>query len=100
MTPRIVLALKIHDAELSALLHRAPSRQSDLFTAYITLEDIGVKVAEDRRQGNLDRDAFNAYHESLISWHQSYSESVEEQDPDKLCVQTNSVCYPSGTGPT
>ena len=63
-----------------------PSHQSDLFTAYITLEGIGVKIAEDRRKGNLDRDAFNTYQKSLTSWHQSYSESVEEQDPDQLCL--------------
>jgi hypothetical protein len=130
--PRIVLALQIHDAELSALLHREPSlkhiklreplqathhsfaattaskwassakqdaglrttriesashpHQQELFAAYIKLEGIGVKIGEDRRGGHLDQDAINSHQETLLSWHNSYAEAVEEEEPDHLCL--------------
>lgn len=129
---RTVLALHIHDAELSALLHREPllkhgklkfptranyrsfeattalewasstmhdaasdtitvdstsqPDQQDLFTAYIKLQGIGIKIGEDRQQDNLNRDTVNSHHENLLSWHETYSEAVEQEASDHLCL--------------
>jgi hypothetical protein len=132
MDIRIVLALQIHDAELSALLHREPllkhgkskhpshaiyrsfeatsalswassarhhatsdtitvdttgqADQRDLFTAYIKLQAIGVNIGEDRRQDELDQDTINDHHEKLLAWHETYAESVEQEESDHLCL--------------
>ncbi|KAE9376327.1 hypothetical protein N431DRAFT_501240 [Stipitochalara longipes BDJ] len=129
---RIVLALQIHDSELTALLHREPflktvkainsspptyrsfeattalswassarkgyesdtitvnttcqPHQRDLFTAYIKLQVIGGKIGEDRLQDNLDHDTVRAHQETLLHWHEYYAESIEEEDPDHLCM--------------
>jgi hypothetical protein len=127
-----VLALQIHDSELSALLHRQPFFKSvkainsspptyrsfeaitsmswassarercgsdtitvhgncqlhprDLFTAYIKLQVIGSKIGEDRLQENLNQDTFRAHQEALLHWHEYYAESIEEADPEHLCM--------------
>jgi hypothetical protein len=131
LNARIVLALQIHDAELSALLHREPflrnvksrhpshatyrsfeattasnwasvrqdggsdtitvdspgqPHQRDLFTAYIKLQSVGLKIKEDRLQDQLDQHTSNAHHETLLSWHEFYSKSVEDEETDHLCL--------------
>lgn len=58
----------------------------DLFTAYIKLQTIGVKIGEDRLQESLDQDAFNTHQDALLRWHEHYAESVAEADPDHLCM--------------
>ena len=60
--------------------------QRDLFTAYIKLQALGLKIKEDRLQDQLDQDTINNHHESLLKWHELYSESVEEEQPDHLCL--------------
>lgn len=124
--------MQIHDAELSALLHRDPflkhlkSEQPwqavprsfaattaskwasapkepagldtirvenagqhhprDLFNAYVKLEGLGVMISEDRLQDRLDQAAFNTHQQGLLSWHESYGESLGEDQPDQLCL--------------
>jgi hypothetical protein len=60
--------------------------QRDLFTAYIKLQVIGVKIGEDRLQESLDHESFNSHQEALLRWHEYYADSVEEEDPDRLCL--------------
>lgn len=60
--------------------------QCDLFTAYVKLQLIGVKIGEDRLQENLDQESFNAHQEALLRWHEYYAGSVEDEDLDRLCL--------------
>lgn len=58
----------------------------DFFTAYVKLEDIGVNIIEDRRQGRLDEAALSSYQQILQRWHKSYAECAGEEQPDQSCL--------------
>lgn len=56
---------------------------TDFFTAYVKLEDIGVNIVEDRRQGCLDEASLNSYQQILQRWHNSYAEYAGEEQSDQ-----------------
>ncbi len=60
----------------------------DIFTAYMKLEGLGVMIAEDRRQGRLDKATFDNHQKVLLGWYESYAGFAGQEQPGQMCLIT------------
>ena len=59
---------------------------SGSFADYVVLEGYGLNIAQDQRNDCLNEMTLASYHETLISWYQSFVESKSEGSSDQLCL--------------